>query len=650
MPRLFAPGLVACPSSERYSGGVVRRFLTGISLALLLGPIGLALAQPKSTPPDAQGPAAPAVPMTVLADQLVDLFPKVEGDVLEVQGNTVTLGAGRKDGLRPGLEMALFREGREIKHPKTGQILGKSEENLGRVTVTSVQEQFSQGTVTGAGGGELRPGDRFRVSAGKIRLVLVPLTGGVRDALVETATQELVERLNASGRFVVSMGDQVNLFLAEQGIKADDFLAGRGVKEAAQRYRFEHLLVLQFKRVQNRPFMEARFFSMPVTDPLVSSSAFVPPSIRALSERERFSSARTDTNRPQAKQRSLLQRLLGGDLEAGSYSTGEGSIPLKEVARLGFPVVAMDIAVQPKDRVPRVVVSDGDKVYQYKIVGQKVEAEWSFSTRTLGRVFSLQLADLDGDGIFEIVGNRFHVKAGLNSFILSTKDGKPKFLVDTVESFLFTVDTKGEGVKQTLWAQRYNPDNFFTIGQADEVVVKKGSLDVVKQVRAPSTFRPMGATFSNIAGKDTRALALVDEANRLRISLDGEDVWRSSTSVGGGYTKLELVIPRGRQGDITKFYKIEPTPLAIDLDGDGIDELVVPQNLVKEGLLAVVFKGPAGYRLQSVDTGFEGGITALGGFRTDDAVQPTLVATVVRFSNFLNTSGETQIIMTLPQE
>lgn len=650
MPRFFAPGLVACPSPGRYSGGVVRRFLTGISLALLLGPIGYALAQPKSAAPDAQGSSAPAVPMTVLADQLVDLFPKVEGDVLELQGNTVTLGAGRKDGLRPGLEMALFREGREIKHPKTGQVLGKTEENLGRVTVTSVQEQFSQGAVTVAGSGELRPGDRFRISAGKIRLVLVPLTGGVRDALVETATQELVERLNASGRFTVTMGDQVNLFLAEQGIKADDFLAGRGVKEAAQRYRFEHLLVVQFKRVQSKPFMEARFFSMPVTEPLVSSSAFVPPSIRALSERERFSSARTDANRPQAKQRSLLQRLLGGDLEAGSYSSGEGTIPLKEVGRLGFAVVAMDIAVQPKDRLPRVVVSDGDRVYQYKIVGQKVEAEWSFSTRTLGRVFSLQLADLDGDGIFEIVGNRFHVKAGLNSFILSAKDGKPKFLVDTVESFLFAVDVKGEGVKQTLWAQRYNPDTFFTIGQADEVVVKKGSLDVVKQVRAPSTFRPMGATFSNIAGKDTRALALVDEANRLRISLDGEDIWRSSTSVGGGYTKMELVIPRGRQGDITKFYKIEPTPLALDLDGDGIDELVVPQNLVKEGLLAVVFKGPAGYRLQSIDTGFEGGITALGGFRTDDAVQPTMVATVVRFNNFLNTSGETQIIMTLPQE
>jgi hypothetical protein len=630
---------------------VVRRFLTGFALALLLGPIAIALAQPKSGPSDAQapGPPGPTVPATVLADQLVDLFPRVEGDVLEVQGETVILSAGRKDGIRPGLEMGLFREGREIKHPKTGQVLGKTEESLGRVTVTQVQEQFSQGTIPA--GSAVKVGDRFRISAGKIRIVLLPLAGGARDSLVEAATQDLVERLNASGRFTVSMGDPINLYLSEQGIKQEDFLAGRGVKDAAQRYKFENLLVLQFRRVQNRPFMEARFFSMPSSEPLVSSSAFVPASVRALSERERFSSATRDTNRPQAKQRSLLSRLLGGDLEAGSYSSGENSIPLKEVARLGFAVVAMDIAVQPKDKIPRVVVSDGDRVYQYKIVNYKVEPEWSFSTRTLGRVFSLQLADLDGDGVFEVVGNRFHVKAGLNSFILNLgKDGKPKFLIDTVESFLFAVDTKGEGVKQTLWAQRYNPDNFFTPGQADEVAVRKGNLDVVKSVRVPTAFRPMGASFSNISGKDTRALAIVDESHRLAISLDGEDVWRSSTSVGGGYTKLELVIPRGRQGDLTKFYKIEPTPLAVDLDGDGIDEIVVPQNIVKEGLLAITFKGPAGYRLQSIETGFEGGITCLGAFRSEDSVQPTLVATVVRFNNFLNISGETQIIMSVPQE
>jgi hypothetical protein len=130
---------------------------------------------------------------------------------------------------------------------------------------------------------------------------------------------------------------------------------------------------------------------------------------------------------------------------------------------------------------------------------------------------------------------------------------------------------------------------------------------------------------------------------------EGEELWRSSTVVGGGAVTVEHVTGSARN-ERSKFLKIEPTPLAVDLDGDGVEELVVPQNLVKEGLLAVVFKGPAGFRLQSINTGFEGIITCMGAFRTEDATQPTVIASVVRFNNFFKTSGETQIIMTLPQE
>jgi len=646
--------IVACPGSGRYSAGMVRRLLIGTLLCLLVGGSSVAfspeaVAQQRPVTGDTPGQApGNSVPMTVLADQLVDLFPKIEGDVLEVQDGTLTLSVGRKDGARPGLDLAIFREGREIKHPKTGQVLGRSEMAVGRVTLTEVEEQFSRGTAVATV--PVAAGDRFRLSSGKIRLVLLPLAGGARDTLIEATTQELVERLNGSGRFVVSMGDSINPYLAQEGIKGDDFLDGKGVKEAAARFKFENLLVLQFKRVQNRPFMEVRFFSVSSRDPLVNTAFFVPPSVRTAADKDRFSSAARDVNRPQARPRSLLARLLGGDLEAGTYSTGENSIPLREVARFAFPVLAMDISVQPKDKIPRVAISDGEKVYQYRIVNQKFEPEWSFSVGTMGRVMSIQLVDVDGDGIFEVVANRFHTVAGLNSFVITSKEGKPKFLADNLEMFLFGVDAKNEGHKQTLWAQRFNSDNFFTPGQADQVVIKKGSIVTEKPVRVPTSFRPMGAAFSNIHGKDTRALAHIDPFNRLLISLDGEDVWRSSTVVGGGYIKMELVIPRARQGSQSKFYKIEPTPLAVDLDGDGIEELIIPQNQVREGLLAVVFKGPAGYRLQSIDTGFEGGITALGTFRTEDSIQPTLVAAVVRFNSFFSTAGETQILMTVPQE
>ena len=75
------------------------------------------------------------------------------------------------------------------------------------------------------------------------------------------------------------------------------------------------------------------------------------------------------------------------------------------------------------------------------------------------------------------------------------------------------------------------------------------------------------------------------------------------------------------------------------------------ENLVREGLLAVVFKGPAGFRLQSINSGCEGGITCLGAYMTEDAAQPTIIAAVVRYNNvLLKAGGETQIIMTVPQD
>jgi hypothetical protein len=184
------------------------------------------------------------------------------------------------------------------------------------------------------------------------------------------------------------------------------------------------------------------------------------------------------------------------------------------------------------------------------------------------------------------------------------------------------------------------------------MILKDGKLVTERAARVPSSFRPMGAAFSNVMGKDSRALALIDQFNRLLIVNESEELWRSATAVGGGYQTVELVgATFSSRTDRSKFFKIEPTPLAVDLDGDGVDELVVPQNVVREGLLAVVFRGPAGFRLQSINSGFEGAITTLGAYRTEDATQPTLIASVVRFNNLiLKVGGETQIIMSVPQD
>ena len=617
-------------------------FAPAVVLAILLGTASLPLAQ---TPARQQAPAPSSAQLQAIVNQVVALFPRVSGEVVEVQGTSVTLSVGKRDGVVPGLELSLFREGRELRHPKTGELLGKTEKAVGRVRVVEVAEAYSIGTVSK--GADVAAGDVARISAGKQRVTVVPFIAGVRDAVVEAALADIVDGLGRSGRIQVAMGDQVGVWATEQGIKPEEFLEGKGLSEGASRFRIDHLLALHFKTVERKPYVEARFFSLPNTAPVVASATFVPPSVRSI-PRERFSGG-GDRQPAQPKQRSLLARILGGELEAGSYSSGENSIPLKEIGRFAFPIVAMDVSVSPKDQIPRLVMTDGEKIWLYRIVERALEPEWTYDDRfaTPGRIISVHLADLDGDGVFEVVANRYHPDPNilLTSFVLGTKDAKPVMLLKNGNDILWAVDADGSGVKKTLWAQGFTRETFFKKGEAYKVLLKGDRIVRDSPVRVPNTFRATGATLANIVGKDSRALVFVDEYQRLRVSVGAEDTWRSSSPVGGGnFMKLELLksgstsrVPR------TEFINIEPVPVAVDLDGDGIEEVVVPQNQL-EGHLGILFRGPAGYRFQSINSGFEGTITALGAIPGENP--PTLIAAVVRWATFLKGSAETQLIMT----
>jgi hypothetical protein len=577
--------------------------------------------------------SAPSAPLLAIADQVAALFPRVSGDVIEVQGGTVTLSVGKRDGVQPGLELMLFRPGRELRHPKTGEILGRTETEVGRLRVEQVFESYSTGSTPP--GTQAAPGDIARISAGKQRITIVAMVSGVRETVVEGALTEIVEALNRTGRFQVGMGDRVGVWATEQGIKPEQLLEGRGLVEAAERFKLEHVLALHFSLV-------------PSTNALMTSTAFVPPSVRT-APGQRFSSG-GDRNPAQPRQRSLLARILGGELEAGSYSTGEHSIPLREIGKFGFAVVAMDVAVAPKDQVPRVVLTDGDRIWLYRVVERAMEPEWTYDNRFTrpGRIMSVQLADLDGDGVLEVVANRYHADPQilLTSFVIGVRGGKPVEIYSDSSQFLYAFDAEGGGLKKALWGQSFSADTFFRKGHAVRYALKGDKLVDEGPVRVPASFRATGATMARIAGKGqpARSLVFIDEQNRLRVSVESEESFRSSTPVGGGaYLKVELIKARTERGGRSEFYNFEPMPLAVDLDGDGVEEVIVAQNQL-DGHLAILFRGPAGYRMQTINSGFEGVITGLGAIHGENP--PTLIAAVVRFNNYFRTVGETQIIIT----
>ena len=129
---------------------------------VLIG-LGLALTGLLSTGAAAQrnGPAA----FGSLVSQLVAFFPALTGEVLEVKGGDMILSVGRREGVQVGMEFSLFREGRELKHPRTGEVLGRVEQELGPAVVSRVAETYSVADV--ASGSGARPGDRAASRRGR---------------------------------------------------------------------------------------------------------------------------------------------------------------------------------------------------------------------------------------------------------------------------------------------------------------------------------------------------------------------------------------------------------------------------------------------------------------------------------------------------
>jgi len=96
-----------------------------------------------------------------LAKKMIEALPLVEGYIIKIEGDQVILDVGRTGGLKRGMKCVIYKEGAPVKHPITGEILGKETKILGEVLVTEAFDKYCVAKTLKNEGGPLSIGDKF---------------------------------------------------------------------------------------------------------------------------------------------------------------------------------------------------------------------------------------------------------------------------------------------------------------------------------------------------------------------------------------------------------------------------------------------------------------------------------------------------------
>jgi hypothetical protein len=82
--------------------------------------------------------------------------------IADVDGTNITINAGSAAGLAKGQTFTIYHKGKEIKDPKTGEVLDVQTTPIGKLTITNVRDRISTGTFAASGGPAPVVGDVVR--------------------------------------------------------------------------------------------------------------------------------------------------------------------------------------------------------------------------------------------------------------------------------------------------------------------------------------------------------------------------------------------------------------------------------------------------------------------------------------------------------
>lgn len=573
-----------------------------------------------------------------VADQLAQHFPHLQGEVVDVQGEQLYLSLGARDQILEGMRLNVFREGDELTSPTTGEVLGRLEEDLGTVTVTQVAETYAVAVLTTpAGEAAVQAGDKVRITAGRLSLGLLPVSDQTGGAASLPALSDAVQhRLNATGRFHVAPRARLTIWLLERGLSPGDVLDPEFMSAAAKAMGVTYIAQPVLRNAGDTTVVELRLFAPAQPQTPVTTALAVLPEAAPMRQQsasppvpEPLAVVSTPPTRPDSPPAAsvvppspapdgptTLQSLLNAD----PLALEKSYLPL---AQFPTELRGFDAADIDADGQTELVMLSGTKVSLYHVQESQLSPIASYSDRRPGTLLSAQLVRLGDAQTPGVVVNRYNPsRRGMDSFFLVLQGRQLLLQQKGLPDILLAVDTDGDGVNETLWGQRFDGKRFFRHGQTRQYDLRNGRLKRQRGLALPASFRATGAALAQLGASGSRQLVFVGRRHNLHIYEGKARRWASPASVGGSYVFAGLEMDDGTGIIEKKLFDFEAIPAAVDFDGDGIDEVLIPQNqgrfgvvpnlnIYSGGRVVLLRQTPQGFTLSPISPQFDGVVSGV---------------------------------------
>jgi hypothetical protein len=502
-----------------------------------------------------------------IAERIAAAFPKVTGRVIGLERERVLLDLGAKDQVIPGLELQVYREGQEFKHPYTGQVLGKLDRDVGRVRILEVHQNFSAAEIIQQAEGTLiQQGDHVRVTSARVILALPNVdVSDLAGANTRSVTRDLINALVKTGRFEVMTDQRIRAALQEEKIASPDQLTDPAILHALwKRLRVSAVLLSKLSLMEKAVQWDVQVVSTVRGDSITLASAEVKGAA--------------------PKVASSVRSGGGGFLGRESPRIDQVALRSQEVP---FQARAMAVGELTGDGTLKLAISDGQSVFIYDLEKSGIKQVASVPGLTTDNVIALDAADINGNGAAEIFVTNF-TATGLRSYVLEYRDGKFVRIWDGVPMHFRVLE--GPDSKPRLYAQAGGTDKALD-GPVRQYLWQGNRYAPGPEVPLPKAFNAIyGFTLADLDGEGAPKILVLDHLDYLRVfDRAGTEIYRTGDRYGGSEIVLEYNPERAgenpRSGIEPKRFIVQGRMYYQDILGDGKKQLVLPRNTPSTGYI-----------------------------------------------------------------